>query len=118
MGPRAQAFNEFVHARPRLSIFSLLAPAEWAEFSFVRDHAGLSDSALSKHISAMEAAGYAEIRKGVEAKRRRTWVRLTDQGRAALNSHLEALEQIIAESREKTRPDSAHGVQGEEGDPY
>lgn len=94
--------------------FSLLAPAEWGEFSFVRDHTGLSDSALSKHISAMEAAGYAEVRKGVEAERRRTWVRLTGQGRAALNSHLKALEQIIADSR----PDTIHGARGEKDDPY
>ncbi|GHD17129.1 winged helix-turn-helix domain-containing protein [Nocardiopsis kunsanensis] len=105
MDLRAQEFNDFIHTRPRLSIFSLLAPAEWVEFSFVRDHAGLSDSALSKHISAMETAGYAEVRKGTEAKRRRTWVRLTDRGRASLDSHLGALEQIIAESRGRTDTD-------------
>ena len=37
----------------RLAIVSLLTAAEWAEFGFVRDSVGLSDSALSKQVTTL-----------------------------------------------------------------
>ena len=50
-------FDELIHQRARLSLMSLLAASDWAEFSFIRDALELSDSALSKHLSALEEAG-------------------------------------------------------------
>ncbi|MEU7694468.1 transcriptional regulator, partial [Microbispora hainanensis] len=58
-----------IHAPARLQIVSLLAAAEEAEFAFVRDTLGVSDSVLSKHGSALEAAGYVAVRKGYVGKR-------------------------------------------------
>ena len=58
-------------SRPaRLSILSLLAPADWVLFSFLRDTIGTSDSALSKQLSALEDAGYVELHKDRAARRR------------------------------------------------
>lgn len=34
-------FDELIHAPTRLAIVSLLAATEWADFSFIRDGAGL-----------------------------------------------------------------------------
>src|SRR6185312_9461463 len=53
-------FDELIHAPTRLSIVALLATADWADFTFIRDTLGLSDSALSKQLSALEEAGYVE----------------------------------------------------------
>jgi DNA-binding transcriptional ArsR family regulator len=44
-------FDELIHPSTRLSIVGLLAAADWVEFAFLRDQLGLSDSALSKHLS-------------------------------------------------------------------
>jgi predicted transcriptional regulator len=49
-------FDELIHAPTRLSIVSLLAASEWAEFQFIRDSVGLSDSALSKQLATLERA--------------------------------------------------------------
>ena len=68
-------FDELIHAPTRLSIVSLLAAAEWADFKFIRDELGLSDSALSKQLTALEAAGYVDIRKSFVGKRPRTSAR-------------------------------------------
>jgi DNA-binding transcriptional ArsR family regulator len=87
-----------IHAPARLQIVSLLAAVEDAEFSFVRDQAGVSDSVLSKHASALEAVGYVEIRKGHVGKRPRTWLRLSAAGRQAFLAHVAALQAIIAQS--------------------
>src|SRR6201994_4595270 len=54
-------FDELIHPSTRLSIVALLAAADWADFTFVRDRLELSDSALSKQLSTLEDAGYVEI---------------------------------------------------------
>ena len=91
-----RSFDELIHAPTRLAIVSLLAATEWAEFKFIRDSVGLSDSALSKQLTTLEAAGYVEIRKSFVGKRPRTAARLTPQGRAAFIGHVAALQAIVA----------------------
>jgi DNA-binding MarR family transcriptional regulator len=78
----------------RFSIVALLAAASRAEFRFVRDQVEVSDSALSKHVSALEQAGYLKVRKGFVGKRARTWLSLTGQGRQTFERHLAALRRI------------------------
>ena len=80
----------------RFSIVVTLSAADQAEFSFLRDTVEVSDSVLSKQISALEAAGYVHVKKGYVGKRPRTWLSLTPRGRAAVAAHLAALEQIAA----------------------
>jgi DNA-binding transcriptional ArsR family regulator len=88
-------FDEFIHGRTRLTILSLLAATEWADFRHIRRTVGVSDSAVSKQLSMLEEAGYAEIRKGLLGKRPRTSVRLSTAGRRALEAHAAALREII-----------------------
>jgi DNA-binding transcriptional ArsR family regulator len=95
-------FDELIHAPTRLGIVSLLAAAEWADFKFIRDELGLSDSALSKQLMALEAAGYVDIRKSFVGKRPRTSARLSKHGMAAFLMHVEALQQIIDRSSAAT----------------
>jgi DNA-binding MarR family transcriptional regulator len=93
----------------RLSIVSLLAATHWAEFGWVRDAVNLSDSALSKQVTNLTKHGYVEIEKGYVGKRPRTWVNLTDTGRHALHTHIEALQRIVAQSQQAstTHPPSS-----------
>ena len=91
-------FDELIHAPTRLAIVSLLAAADWADFKFIRDEVGLSDSALSKQLTTLQEAGYVEIRKAFIGKLPRTSVRLSKAGRAAFEMHVAALQQIIDRS--------------------
>lgn len=91
-------FDELIHPATRLSIVSLLAAADWAEFAFVRDELGLSDSALSKQLSTLEEAGYIAIERLVSERRRRVRARLTPVGRERFAGHVAALRGIIAAS--------------------
>lgn len=84
----------------RLSIVSLLASTRHAEFGWVRDQVGLSDSALSKQITSLGKRGYVEARKGYVGKRPRTWLNLNDAGRSALEGHVAALQGIVESSRQ------------------
>jgi DNA-binding MarR family transcriptional regulator len=89
-------FDELIHPSTRLSIVSLLASADWIDFAFVRDRLGLSDSALSKQFTTLEAAGYIAIERRVSERRRRVRVRLTRAGRAAFDGHVAALRAVVA----------------------
>jgi DNA-binding transcriptional ArsR family regulator len=91
-------FDELIHPPTRLAIVSLLAASQWADFKFIRDSIGLSDSALSKQLTTLEQAGYVEIRKGFVGKRPRTSARLTSAGRTAFEQHVAALQDMVARS--------------------
>lgn len=91
----ATRFDELIHPATRLSVVALLAPADWIEFSFIRDHLGLSDSALSKQLSTLEDAGYVALERTLTDSRRRVRARLTDTGRAAFEGHVAALREIV-----------------------
>ncbi|MEV6930283.1 transcriptional regulator [Dactylosporangium sp. NPDC051485] len=84
----------------RFSIVSLLAATDWAEFGFVRDTVGLSDSALSKQVTTLTRLEFVEVDKGYVGKRPRTWLRLSATGRSALGRHVAALQQIAAAATE------------------
>lgn len=90
--------DPFLHTPARLSVLSLLAPADWVRFSFLRESIGTSDSALSKQLSALEDAGYLQVRKD-RGSARGTSVRLTTAGRTAFDAYLHTLEQLVARSR-------------------
>ncbi|MEU8333154.1 transcriptional regulator [Micromonospora sp. NPDC048839] len=94
----APRFDELIHAPTRLSLVSLLAATEWAEFRYLREQLELSDSALSKQLSTLEQAGYVEIHKSFVGKRPRTSVTLSRAGRAAFDGHVAALQDIVARS--------------------
>lgn len=99
-------FDELIHPPTRLGLVALLAAAEWVEFSFLKESLGLTDSALSKQISTLAEAGYAEVRKEGAGRRRRTLVTLTPRGREAFDGHVEALRQMV----ERTPPASSAGA--------
>lgn len=80
----------------RFSIVAMLATASRAEFGFVRDRVEVSDSMLSKQMTALEEAGYVKVRKGFVGRRARTWLSLTAEGRRTFERHLAALRSIAA----------------------
>lgn len=89
-------FDELIHPSTRLAIVSLLAATDWADFAFVRDRLGLSDSALSKQFTTLEQAGYITVQKPLENHRRRVRASLTPTGRTAFEGHVAALQAVIA----------------------
>ena len=87
--------DPLIHAPARLQVVTTLSAVSEAEFATLRSALEVSDSVLSKHISALADAGYVRSRKGVQAGRRTTWIGLTSAGRKALREHVAALRQLI-----------------------
>ena len=87
--------DPLIHAPARLQVVTTLSAVSEAEFATLRAALQVSDSVLSKHISALAEAGYVRSRKGVQAGRRTTWIALTSTGRKALREHVAALRRLI-----------------------
>ena len=87
--------DPLIHAPTRLQLVTTLSAVSEAEFATLRTLLEVSDSVLSKHISALVDAGYLRSRKSSHAGRRTTWIALTDTGRKALRSHIAALRRLI-----------------------
>ena len=90
----APHFDAVIHPPPRLQICGLLAAVDSMEFATVRDHVGVSDSVLSKHVKQLEEAGYVAVKKATIASRQRTSLSLTKAGRAAFTAHVAELRRI------------------------
>jgi DNA-binding MarR family transcriptional regulator len=82
----------------RFSIVAALDRAGTLGFGEVRDAVEITDSALSKQVASLEAAGYLSVGKSFAGKMPRTSLTLSRQGRAAWRRHLETLREIAGES--------------------
>ena len=89
------AIDPLIHPPARLQLMTTLTAVTEAEFVTLREALGVSDSVLSKHVSALGDAGYVSSRKGVVKGRRTTWVALTRAGDRALRGHVAALRALI-----------------------
>jgi DNA-binding MarR family transcriptional regulator len=87
--------DDTVHQRVRLGILTILAVADRADFTYLRDNLNVTDGNLGRHLDVLYAADYVEITKTFEGRRTRTWVTITRTGRRALKKHIAALRQMI-----------------------
>jgi len=83
-------------APKRLAAMALLTRSSAADFPVLRDHLGVTESDLSKQMSALVAAGYVSVRKSGHGRGSVTTYRSTRDGRKAYERHRAALEAILA----------------------
>ena len=90
------AIDPLIHPPTRLQLMTMLTAVSEVEFVTLREALEVSDSVLSKHVSALATAGYVKSRKGSHDGRRTTWIAMTARGRKALRLHVAALRELIA----------------------
>jgi DNA-binding MarR family transcriptional regulator len=79
--------DRMIHNPGRLAIMAVLAGCEKADFTYLEKTTELNKGTLSKHLSALEEAGYIEIEKRFKGKLPNTSARLTAQGRKAFKHY-------------------------------
>ncbi|MFQ5436157.1 MAG: winged helix-turn-helix domain-containing protein [Anaerolineae bacterium] len=84
-----------IHAPARLMILALLSVIDSADFTFLMTQTGLTRGNLSTHLSKLGEAGYVQIQKEFVGNIPRTLVRLTDDGRTAIQSYKESMQQVV-----------------------
>jgi len=89
------SIDEVIHGRLRLGIMAYLSTAEAADFNELKARLQASDGNLSIHLRKLEEAGYVAIDKTFLGRKPLTRVRLTDKGREAFLTYLDAIEKLI-----------------------
>ena len=87
-----------IHAPKRLAIMAILASSTTTDFSFLREHLDVSESDMSKQISALERVGYLTVTKTSRGRGGATRYRATSEGLTAYKRHLAALRAIVGAS--------------------
>ena len=84
-------------APKRLAIVAVLAASRSTDFGFLRDHLGISDSDLSKQVSALEQAGYLVVSRTGRGRGSTTSFRITRAGRDAFTRHRATLRTLLGD---------------------
>ena len=91
--------DEVIHGRLRLGVMAYLSSAESADFTELKTRLQASDGNLSVHLRKLEDAGYVAIDKSFAGRKPLTRVRLTDPGRAAFITYLDAMGRLVEQAR-------------------
>ncbi|AXB55292.1 winged helix-turn-helix domain-containing protein [Flavobacterium fluviale] len=87
--------NKDFESRVRLGIMSILMVNDWVDFTEMKTLLDITDGNLASHSSALEKAGYIEVKKEFVGKKPRTSYQVTDLGRVAFKEHLSYLEKLM-----------------------
>lgn len=94
MSTAVPRFDAVLHPPARLQACAILATADEVEFATLREALAVSDSVLSKHLRALDEAGYVRLRKATSDGRVRTWAAFTARGRRAFEAHVIELQRL------------------------
>jgi DNA-binding MarR family transcriptional regulator len=89
--------DPLIHAPTRLKIMAYLSIVESADFTFLMNQTGLTRGNLSANLRKLEDAGYVSIKKEFVDRVPRTLIRLTEDGRQAIQIYRENMEQVLNE---------------------
>lgn len=91
--------NKAFDHRIRLGIMSILMVNETVEFTTLKELLDVTDGNLASHIKALEQEAFISITKQFIGKKPNTRYAATELGKQAFKNHLNALEQLIRQSR-------------------
>jgi len=93
--PDIHKLNKAFENRVRLGIMSVLMVNDSVDFNTLKDTLQVTDGNLASHITALEKAGYIEVRKGFIGKKTNTTYVATKIGQKAFKNHIDSLEKFI-----------------------
>jgi DNA-binding MarR family transcriptional regulator len=89
--------DPLIHAPTRLKIMAYLSIVESADFTFLMRQTGLTRGNLSVNLRKLEDAGYVSITKEFVDRIPRTLIRLTDEGRKAVQIYRDNMQIVLNE---------------------
>ncbi len=89
------AIDDVIHGRLRLGVMAYLSAVNPASFPELLGKTGATNGNLSTHLTKLESAGYIRQEKGYKGKRPQTLVHLTEDGRTAWITYLDAMRTLL-----------------------
>lgn len=93
--PIVESFDSVIASSGRLRILAALATEPQLEFVHLRKRTHLTDGNLCTHTRRLESAGFVSVQKSFRDRKPVTQVRLTSQGRDALERHARELLNVL-----------------------
>ena len=90
--------DDVIHGRLRLGIMAYLSAVNPVSFPQLAEKMGATNGNLSTHVGKLEKAGYVRIEKGYKGKRPQTLAYLTEPGREAWITYLDAMKTLLSDS--------------------
>ena len=90
-----EALNKLFDSRIRLGVMSILVVNQSVSFNELKQMLELTDGNLASHLNTLEQAEYIKVQKAFIGKKTNTTYMLTDLGRLAFKTHIDALEKMI-----------------------
>lgn len=89
--------DRVIHEPARLKIMTQLYVVESGDFTYLMRVTSLTRGNLSSHMTKLEEVGYIEVKKEFVDRKPLTMLRLTPNGREALENYRETMAQVIAD---------------------
>ena len=91
--------DPILHSELRLAVMSILAGADEADFTYLKNQTGATSGNLSVQIDKLTSAGYITVEKGFKGRMPRTTCRITPAGQEAFGKYVEALKEYLSAGR-------------------
>lgn len=91
--------DEVIHGRLRLGVMAYLSGAGSADFNTLKTRLQATDGNLSAHLRKLEDAGYVSVDKAFVNRKPLTTLTITDTGRRAFATYLDAIGRLVEEQR-------------------
>lgn len=78
----------------RLAVVAGLDGCVKSDFQTIKQQLSVTDSTLSKHITALEKEGLVDVKKGFVGKKTKTTLSLSTKGREVFEAHMQGLKEI------------------------
>jgi len=96
--------DPILHQPLRTQLAAFLAGCGEATFNELKRRLEVSDGNLDSHLKKLIAAGYVTVRKDSADGRPQSCYSLTTEGRAALQTYIEALQRLLPLSTPASQP--------------
>ena len=88
--------DPILYSELRLAVMSILAGADEADFTYLKNQTGATSGNLSVQIDKLTTAGYITVEKGFKGRMPRTTCKITPAGQEAFKSYVEALKEYLS----------------------
>jgi DNA-binding transcriptional ArsR family regulator len=108
-----EGLDRVLHERARLGMLtSLVAHPKGVVFGDLKQHCGLTDGNLSRHLAVLGEEGIVELVKSFPNNRPQTLCRITSRGRRRYLEYLSVLEQVVRDAGEAVKTANRLSAQG------
>ncbi len=91
--------NKVFESKIRLGIMSVLVANGSSDFATLKSLLELTDGNLASHARSLEEAGYLRCEKKFVGRKPNTTYIVTESGREAFATHIDAMERFLKECR-------------------